>query len=64
MAIIGFITPVMYLFNIAESDVETITSIIMAGASLIAFILTEGYVDANRFNFIEIEEDLPDDALE
>lgn len=48
VALIGFITPLLYLFNIAETDVETITSIIMSGASLIAYILAEGFVDANR----------------
>ena len=48
LALIGFITPILFLFNIAETDVETITSIIMSGASLIAYILAEGFVDANR----------------
>ena len=45
MALIGFITPMLYLFNVAETDVATITSIIMSGASLIAYILAEGFID-------------------
>lgn len=48
MALIGFITPMLFLFKVADTDVETITSIIMAGATLIAYILAEGFVDANR----------------
>ena len=48
LALIGFITPILYLFKFAVSDVETITSIIMSGASLIAYILAEGFVDAHR----------------
>lgn len=48
VALVGFITPVLYLFNVAESDVETVTSIIMAGAALIAYILAEGWVDSHR----------------
>lgn len=48
VALIGFITPILYLFNIAETDIQTVTSIIMSGATLIAYILAEGWVDANR----------------
>lgn len=57
MALIGFITPILYLFNIAETDVETITSIIMAGATLIAYILAEGFVDANRESIVVVEKE-------
>lgn len=56
-ALIGFITPILYLFNIAETDVETITSIIMAGATLIAYILAEGFVDANRESIVVVEKE-------
>lgn len=48
LALVGFITPVLYLFNVAETDVESIVSIIMSGAALIAYILAEGFVDAHR----------------
>lgn len=54
LALTGFITSILFLFNIAETDVETITGIIMSGASLIAYILAEGFVDGNRT--IEIYE--------
>ncbi len=48
MALVGFVTPVLIAFNIPESDVTTVTSIIMSGASLIAYILAEGFVDAQQ----------------
>ena len=60
LALIGFITPILYLFNVAEVDVEKIVSIIMAGATLISYILAEGFIDAKR----ETKEELTHDALE
>lgn len=47
-SLIGFITAILYLFNVAETTIEQVTAIIMAGASLIAYILAEGWVDASR----------------
>lgn len=49
-ALIGFITSILYAFNIAESDITQIAGIITAGSTLIIYMLTEGYVDANRDN--------------
>lgn len=48
LAVIGFVTAVMYGFNVADASIEKVTSIIMSGSVLIAYILAEGYVDANR----------------
>ena len=48
LALIGFVTALLYAFNVAEADIQQVTGIIMAGASLIAYILAEGFVDANR----------------
>ena len=47
-AVIGFVTAVLFAFNVAEADVEKIVGIITAGATLIAYILAEGWVDASR----------------
>ncbi len=47
-AIIGFITPWLVMFNVDPEKIDLITSMIMSGASLIAYILAEGFVDANR----------------
>ena len=48
LAVVGFVTSILYAFNIAEADVEKIVSIITAGATLIAYILAEGWVDASK----------------
>ena len=46
LALIGFITPLLTAFKVADSDITQITAIIMAGGTLIAYILAEGFTDA------------------
>ena len=48
LALIGFISSLLFAFKVAETDITQITGIIMSGLTLITYILTEGYVDANR----------------
>ena len=61
-AVIGFITAILFAFNVAEAQIEKIVGIITAASTLIIYILAEGYIDANR---IEIEvKDPPEDALD
>lgn len=48
MAIIGFITPLLIIFNVETNTVEMVSNIIMSIGSLIAYILAEGWVDANK----------------
>lgn len=47
VAVVGFITPLLLAFGLAEGEATQITAIIMAGADLLAYILAEGMVDAN-----------------
>lgn len=47
-AVCGFVAPLLLAFNVSESEVTQIVSIIMAGAALIAYIIGEGLVDASR----------------
>lgn len=47
VALVGFITALLVAFNVDSGSVEQITSIIMSFASLIAYIISEGFVDAN-----------------
>ena len=47
-AVTGFSSSLLLGFGFSESEIAQIASIIMAGASLIAYILGEGFVDANR----------------
>ena len=53
MAIIGFTTPLLLMFNVADSDITKITAVIMAGGTLIAYIIGEGLVDSER---VKIDE--------
>lgn len=46
-AVVGFVTALLIGFGMGESDVAQVTSIIMAGATLIAYIIGEGLVDAS-----------------
>lgn len=48
LALVGFITSLLVAFKFSESSVQQITGIIMSGASLIAYILAEGFIDAKR----------------
>ena len=46
IAVVGFITPLLLAFGVAESDAAQVTALIMAGADVLAYILAEGMVDA------------------
>jgi uncharacterized membrane protein len=48
VALVGFITPLLLAFGVAENDVTQIAAIIMAGADAMAYILAEGLVDAKN----------------
>lgn len=45
-AIVGFVTPLLLAFGVAENIVTETAAIIMAGADVLVYILAEGYVDA------------------
>lgn len=69
LALIGFITPMMTALHYSQETITQVTAIIMGGASLIAYILSEGYVDGKgqEGNIIlpDIEdEDDSDDFVE
>lgn len=48
VALVGFVTALLVAFNVDAGSIEQITSIIMSFASLIAYILAEGFVDASN----------------
>lgn len=48
IAIIGFLTPLLVAFGVTDSKIAEVASIIMAGGTLIAYILCEGFVDSSR----------------
>ena len=47
-AVVSFVTAVLTAIGYSENTIVVTTSIIMAGASLIAYIVGEGLVDAAR----------------
>jgi formate-dependent nitrite reductase membrane component NrfD len=46
-AVVGFVVPLLIAFGVSEEAAAQVASIIMSGASLIAFIIAEGLVDAS-----------------
>lgn len=45
-AVVGFVTAILTAANVPASSAAQITAIIMAGATVIAYIVGEGLVDA------------------
>ena len=45
-AVVGFATPLMTMLNVSESTSVQVTALIMAGGTLIAYIIGEGMADA------------------
>lgn len=56
LALVGFVTPLCLAFGVSESVTTQIAGIIMAGATMIAYIVGEGLVDASATEKIEDEE--------
>lgn len=48
VAVIGFVTPLLIAFGVSESGAAQVASIIMAGGTLVAYIIGEGLVDTAR----------------
>ena len=47
-AVAGFVGPMLLAFGVADDVVTQVVGLIMAGASVVAYIIGEGLVDANR----------------
>lgn len=45
-AVVGFATPLMTMLNVSDNTAVQVTAIIMAGGTLIAYIIGEGMTDA------------------
>lgn len=55
-AVVGFVTSVMAFINVSDSTAVQVTSIIMAGGTLIAYIIGEGMTDAANSESKEKED--------
>lgn len=45
-AVVGFVAPIMTIAQVPENTAVQVTAIIMAGGTLIAYIIGEGMTDA------------------
>lgn len=45
-AVVGFATPLMTMLQVSDSTTVQVTALIMAGGTLIAYIIGEGLTDA------------------
>jgi len=62
MAIIGFVSGILLAFKVDAQTVETISGIILSGASVIAYIIGEGLADAAHANDGVLEFAVEDDT--
>ena len=46
LAIVGFVTPLLLAFGVADNAATQIAAIIMAGADVLGYLLAEGLTDA------------------
>lgn len=53
-AVIGFITTLLIAFGLPDMTVEQVVAVVSASATLIAYIIGEGMVDAAR---VEVTKD-------
>lgn len=47
-SILSFITSLMIAFGVDTETQTQVTAVFMAGASLIAYVIAEGYIDAKK----------------
>lgn len=55
MAVVTFVTSLIIAFGASEVVATQVTSIIMAGATMIAYIIGEGLVDSSRTDNTDTE---------
>ena len=56
-AIIGFVVPLLLAFGVSEAETSQIAAIIMAGGTLIAYIIGEGIVDASNTDVVVLGDE-------
>lgn len=49
-AVVGFAAPLMTMLNVSDDTAVQVTALIMAGGTLIAYIIGEGMTDAASLN--------------
>lgn len=59
LAVIGFVTAILIFFNVDKGTIEQVAALIMAGATVIAYIIGEGLADSANASV-----DAPEEFLE
>lgn len=57
-AIVGFVTPLCLAFGVSQEMTTQVAGIIMAGATVIAYIIGEGLVDSSAIDTSTEDESL------
>lgn len=55
-AVVGFVTPILIALGATDSEITQVISIIMGGATLIAYIIGEGLVDSSNYTQLPEKE--------
>ena len=56
-AVVGFSAPLMTMLQVSDSTAVQVTALIMAGGTLIAYIIGEGMTDAAAADYSTGQED-------
>lgn len=64
LAVVALVTGLLAAFNVDAGTIEKVSGIIMAGASVIAYIIAEGLVDAGNAVPTMIIQQTEDDKTE
>lgn len=64
VAVVGFVTGLLIYRGASEAEADQIGSLIMMGASVVAYIIGEGLADAGNNNSVFIEDEHPPEGLD
>ncbi len=58
LAVISLLTSILIIFNVPELTIEQVTTLVLSFATVIAYIIGEGMVDAARVKSEEPQENI------
>ena len=64
VAVVGFVTGLLIYRGASEAEADQIGSLIMMGASVVAYIIGEGLADAGNNTPVFVEEEHPPEGLD
>ena len=56
-AVVGFVSQIMIAVGVSDNTITQVAAVIMAGATLIAYMLAEGFADGKAVGLYEEEEE-------